>query len=389
MRGAKCSANNVGYIRAVYAEMDIGEPLAPWPIEPSMIVESSLGKYHVYWVVRPEEPLNAEEFNGIEMRLVETYGSDPNAKDLARRLRLPGTWNVKPGRPPHLVKLIDASGARYGREELLSAFPPPRKRKPTSPKKRPLMGMHGRGLDRFVGQQQDGPLYSISSDDYRDWLRVGMALHAESNGSADGLALWNAWSAKSEKWSSGVCAEKWKSFSGDRGITGGTIFGMAEERGWVRMKIAPTVQKLRGYNNQGSIGSPRPNLASKDGGGGARPRIVIEGGRLSDMATEAQAHLLAAGVGIYQRGGKLWRPVTEMVDASDGRKTTSAALREVTDVYLRDVLCRNIAWVKPARGADRSPIPVNPPMDVAATVLERAGEWPFPAIVGVTSTPTL
>src|SRR5262245_32258786 len=55
MRGAKCLANNVGYIRAVYAEIDIAEPLAPWPIEPSMIVESSPGKYHVYWVVLPEE----------------------------------------------------------------------------------------------------------------------------------------------------------------------------------------------------------------------------------------------------------------------------------------------------------------------------------------------
>lgn len=246
MRGAKCRNGDVAYIRAVYAEMDIGDPLEPWPLEPSLIVESSPGRFHVYWLVSAEDPINGDEFNGIEMCLVETYGSDPDCKDLARRLRLPGTWNVKPGRPPHLVKLIHESGARYSKGELLKAFPAPRRRKPTSPKKRPLMGEPGRGLDRFVGQHQDGPLWSISPDDYGPWLKVGMALHAETNGSANGQRLWDAWSAKSEKWSPGACADKWKSFSGSRGITGGTIYAMAEERGWVRMKVAPVVQKIAG-----------------------------------------------------------------------------------------------------------------------------------------------
>ncbi len=251
MRGAKCRLSDVAYIRCVFAEMDIGEPLKPYPLEPSMIIESSPGKYHVYWLVSPEEPINADEFNGIEMRLVETYGSDPDCKDRARRLRLPGTWNVKPGRPPHLVKLIHESGARYSKADLLEAFPPPRKRKPSSSKKRPLLGVPPRGLDRFVGQQKDGPLASISPDAYGDWLRVGMALHAETNGGADGLALWDGWSAQSEKWSPGACADKWKSFAGQRGITGGTIFAMAEESGWTRpirlMNTAPVVvQKIHG-----------------------------------------------------------------------------------------------------------------------------------------------
>jgi primase-like protein/DNA primase RepB-like protein/uncharacterized protein DUF5906 len=242
MRGGKCRVSDLAYIRCVFAEMDIGDPLEPWPLEPSLIVESSPGKYHVYWLVLPEDPINADEFSGIEMRLIETYGSDPDAKDLARRLRLPGSWNVKPGRPPHLVRLIHEAGARYSKAELLKAFPPPRKRKATSTKKRPLMGQPSRGLDRFVGQHQDGPLWSISPDLYGDWLRVGMALHAETSGSAEGQGLWDAWSARSEKWAPGVCADRWKSFSGGRGVTGGTVFAMAKERGWVpAIRRAPDV----------------------------------------------------------------------------------------------------------------------------------------------------
>jgi hypothetical protein len=246
MRGAKCRVGDLAYVRSVYAEMDIGEPLQSWPLEPSMVVETSPGRHHVYWLVLADDPISADQFAGIEMRLVETYGSDPDAKDLARRLRLPGTWNVKPGRPPHQVRIIHECGARYGKGELLNGFPPPPRRKPSSSKKRPLMGMPVRGLERFVGQNKDGPLYSINHDNYVDWLKVGMALHAETNGSADGLALWDAWSAGSQKWSPGTCAEKWKSFVGNRGISGGTIYGMAEEAGWVRIKPAPIVQKLRG-----------------------------------------------------------------------------------------------------------------------------------------------
>ena len=92
----------------------------------------------------------------------------------------------------------------------------------------------GAGLDRFVGLNEQGPLWAISPDAYGDWVRVGMALHAETNGGADGLALWDSWSAQSPKWSPGVCTSRWGSFGGRKGITGGTIYGMAEERGWSR-----------------------------------------------------------------------------------------------------------------------------------------------------------
>lgn len=67
---------------------------------------------------------------------------------------------------------------------------------------------------------------------YEDWLHVGMALKSE------GLpcAVWDSWSAKDgPRYRPGDCLRKWNSFNGD-GWTIGTIYRMAEERGWSAYK---------------------------------------------------------------------------------------------------------------------------------------------------------
>ena len=56
-------------------------------------------------------------------RMIESYGSDPNAKDLSRVLRVPGFLNRKHG-DPHQVRVLSSPGWRYSRAEILAAFPP-------------------------------------------------------------------------------------------------------------------------------------------------------------------------------------------------------------------------------------------------------------------------
>ena len=82
---------------------------------------------------------------------------------------------------------------------------------------------------------------------------------------------------------------------------------------------------------------------------------------------------------IYQRGGTLVRPIIETVDASRGRKTKVAQLRVLDTVYLRDLLGRYAVWVRYDERKKRM-LRDNPPMEIAATVLARVGEWTFPAI---------
>jgi hypothetical protein len=118
------------------------------------------------------------------------------------------------------------------------------------------------------------------------------------------------------------------------------------------------------------------------------PVIQIKSGELSSLATMAEDLLIAAGVPIYQRGGKLVRPIIETVDATRGRKTKVAQLKALDAIYMRDLLCRHARWQKwDVRG--KQMMPINPPAEIPATMLARAGEWMFPVIAGVISAPTM
>jgi len=43
-----------------------------------------------------------------------------------------------------------------------------------------------------------------------DWSRIGMTTWRASGGSAEGLAAWKAWSAKSSKHSDAACEQRWR-----------------------------------------------------------------------------------------------------------------------------------------------------------------------------------
>jgi P4 family phage/plasmid primase-like protien len=230
MAGNRRLSGDVRYFRAVFAEMD-SKQLKEWPIPPSIVVETSPGRYHVYWLLEFDKAWTAELWDGVQKRLVFDYGADNAAKDAARTLRLPGSWNLKTGRAPHFVNIVSAEGYRYSVEEITAAFPPvvmakqDDKPKPDWRRFRP----QGDDLERFRA-----PLSEIPADEYSDWLRVGMALHKESGGSASGLAMWDAWSARAGNYTDGECEYRWGSFKSTGACDGGAIFGMASDCGWVK-----------------------------------------------------------------------------------------------------------------------------------------------------------
>jgi hypothetical protein len=137
--------------------------------------------------------------------------------------------------------------------------------------------------------------------------------------------------------------------------------------------VAKQLAKFVGYR-----GEPE----SEDG----RPAMRLEGGKLSIMADKAEEVLIAANVQFFERSNALVRPIFKEVDAAHGHKTTAAQLARVDVTYMRDVLGRHAGWYK---RRDRSWVAVDPPHDVAATVLARAGEWKFPTVAGIATAPTM
>lgn len=74
------------------------------------------------------------------------------------------------------------------------------------------------------------------SDDRDQWLKIGMALHAEFAGSDEGFDLWSHWSRQSLKFDERDQRQKWKSFR--RGGVGiGTLFEIAKAYGWERQSV--------------------------------------------------------------------------------------------------------------------------------------------------------
>ena len=115
-------------------------------------------------------------------------------------------------------------------------------------------------------------------------------------------------------------------------------------------------------------------------------RIVADG--LSKLATRAQEVLLAADVQFYERGGMLARPIIKEVSAFHDRTTKVAQLEPIDETYMRDKLSKIAIWER-FDGKKKRWVSVNPPPETAPTILSRKGEWLFPSIAGVITTPTM
>lgn len=113
---------NIKRVRAVFADLD-GSPLdAVMQYLPSLVVESSPGKFHCYWFVE-DIPLAA--FTPMQENIARIFNSDPKVKDLPRVLRVPGFWHCK--KEPFMVRVHSGSGNMHTYRQLVEMFPPEKK----------------------------------------------------------------------------------------------------------------------------------------------------------------------------------------------------------------------------------------------------------------------
>lgn len=120
LKGRK--ADNVQRVRAVFADTD-GADLAPIlkaQPEASFIVESSPGNAHAYWLT---DGLPLTQFEGVQRRIADTFGTDSSVTDLPRVLRLPGFYHRK-GEPFMVRVMQENGGLPYTADKILQAFPP-------------------------------------------------------------------------------------------------------------------------------------------------------------------------------------------------------------------------------------------------------------------------
>lgn len=118
LRGRK--QENIKAVRAVFVDLD-GSPLEPVQnaaLPPHLIVESSPGRFHVYWKIIN---LDLPHFKIVQKALAGRFNGDGAVCDLSRTMRLPGFSHQK--REVFLTKVLQSADlSHYEASTFLEAF---------------------------------------------------------------------------------------------------------------------------------------------------------------------------------------------------------------------------------------------------------------------------
>jgi putative DNA primase/helicase len=115
-------ATDIIRVRALFADLD-GAPLESvlaCGLEPHVIIESSPGRWHAYWLVRG---LALSQFTDVQKAIIAKFNSDVKVHDLSRVMRLPGFFHKKGA--PFLTHIVSENATLpYSAEQILAEFPP-------------------------------------------------------------------------------------------------------------------------------------------------------------------------------------------------------------------------------------------------------------------------
>jgi len=226
-------------------------------------------------------PVNLDSGNGVHLLYRIDLANNDGADDLVKRVlkaldknfsnsavhidtgvgsadrgsRIPGTVNRKGPhtleRPHRVTRLADVPDPiQVVPEELLEALAA------TAPKVEPKAPQHHDDDDPPDEAKVQGALNHLDPDMGRkEWVEIGMALH-DWDSSQAGLGMWREWSRQSKtKFVEGECETNWASFTPGKGITIGTLFGMAKGKGWKPKTPTATMDDLPAQD-------PKPCLAN-------------------------------------------------------------------------------------------------------------------------------
>lgn len=221
----------------IIADLDGGswtnKSLKGLPIHPDMIVNTSPGKYHVYWLVKG---CTLEQYSPVIKALAKLLEGDPVVCDLARVMRVPGTLNHKYS-PPVLTKIIYQNDKvkavsintfikKMGLDVKATADTVSKVRQSDS----------GAGEVKVACTLSDDEMVTkikaslehVCANDRDIWLKVGMAIHSW-NQTDLAFNLWKEWSKTSEKFDEAEQWSNWEKFKSGGGINIETLFWLAKQ----------------------------------------------------------------------------------------------------------------------------------------------------------------
>jgi hypothetical protein len=216
--GAGRTGSNIVGIRALFVDLD-GGPLPPVSAykarRPHIVVESSPGRFHLYWLVTG---IAVENFSAYQNALIDRFGGDASVNTRERAMRVPGFYHHK-REPPFLIRILAVNER--------PPYPATAFDKKPQPIRTPNTSNDVLVNPAFVRKVMS---YVLPSVDFDKRVRVGLAIHRSTGGSAEGCAIWFDWLARSgpTKWSRIVAQRRWLGFR-PHSIGFGSIFHWATE----------------------------------------------------------------------------------------------------------------------------------------------------------------
>jgi hypothetical protein len=221
-------------------------------------------KLHAHW--RLSEPTRtAEEHEllrharALAARLV---GADPTGTPVGHPYRWPGSWHRKAA--PVLSRIVTVNdGAEIHLVDAVERLTEAAEAAGLQSLGMPTSGQPEAPADVVASAMAAIPNPG-SEVHYADWIRLGYAVHRATGGT--GLAIWDAWSQKSDKYDAGETEAAWRRIgraihtsSAPRTIGAGTIFFHAQAAGWNRPEPEPPDPPPPEYGDPGWQPDPEPD----------------------------------------------------------------------------------------------------------------------------------
>jgi hypothetical protein len=218
--------------------------------KPTWMIETSSGNFQAG--IAFKVPItDIREAEGVQKSILDAGCGDRGAGGLSRWARLPNAVNGKEkyldeDGKPFQCKLVEwHPDVLYSIEELIEKFQLAPSEKPSydnevyMPKAADnpvIAALKDRGLTKTSTDAKQLKILIDKLDPdigYEEWYRIGMAIYHETNGSDEGLNIYDAWSSKGTKYSGTkeICA-KWSSFKSGSStpITVGTIYKLLADQ---------------------------------------------------------------------------------------------------------------------------------------------------------------
>jgi hypothetical protein len=199
--GTGRTANDIIRVRAGFVDLDGGplEPVLQHNLQPHIVVESSPGKWHVYWLING---LALEDFRAVQQALIKLYDSDPRVHDLPRVMRLPGFFHHKTAVPfrSRIVSMHDREpypASYFGKAD----------------QQQHMSGDKKPATDLELWLVGEALKVIPTSIEFEDRNHIGMAVWRATDAHQKGFEAWSDWLKRSGKYIERKARIRWLHYS--------------------------------------------------------------------------------------------------------------------------------------------------------------------------------